>query len=163
MKNFIKEPSTTWLFAKNQYYAMQDVGLHIKGTELRDKSKQTAKATTVLASLTPEIFNHLETKKPLLLQSDKNLADAIYTFLGPEKDVEETEAVINNLKSIAGDDLLDHQFLSTEEISKRGYVLLIIFKRKVQILMFSVFICKIIFYLPSKFDKNTKLQFFCNP
>ena len=105
VKNFIKEPSTTWLFAKNQYYAMQDVGLHIKGTELRDKSKQTAKATTVLASLTPEIFNHLETKKPLLLQSDKNLADAIYTFLGPEKDVEETEAVINNLKSIAGDDL----------------------------------------------------------
>jgi len=121
VKNFIKDPSTTWLFAKNQYYAMQDVGLHIKGTELRDKSKQTAKATTVLASLTPEIFNHLETKKPLLLQSDKNLADAIYTFLGPEKDVEETEAVINNLKSIAGDDLLDHHFLSTEEISKRGY------------------------------------------
>ena len=139
MKNFIKEPSTTWLFAKNQYYAMQDVGLHIKGTELRDKSKQTAKATTVLASLTPEIFNHLETKKPLLLQSDKNLADAIYTFLGPEKDVEETEAVINNLKSIAGDDLLDHHFLSTEEISKRGYVLFIIFKYEVQILIFSVF------------------------
>ena len=107
---------------------MQDVGLHIKGTELRDKSKQTAKATTILASLTPEIFSHLETSKPLLLQSDKNLADAIYTFLGPEKDVEETEAVINNLKSIAGDDLLEHHFLSTEEISKRGYVLLLISK-----------------------------------
>jgi hypothetical protein len=60
--NFIKEPSIAWLFAKNQYYAMQDVGLHIKGTELRNNSKQTAKATTILASLTPEIFNHLKTK-----------------------------------------------------------------------------------------------------
>ena len=97
--------------------------MHIKGTELRGKSEQTAKATTVLASLTPEIFKHLETKKPLLLQSDKELADAIYLFLGPEKDVVETEGVINNLKSIAGDDLLEHNFLSSEEISKRGYVL----------------------------------------
>ena len=29
--NFIKQPSLSWLFAKNQFYAMQDVGLHIKG------------------------------------------------------------------------------------------------------------------------------------
>jgi hypothetical protein len=43
------------------------------------------------------------------------LADAIYTFLGPEKDVEETEGVINNLKSIAGDDLLEHNFLSSND------------------------------------------------
>ena len=34
-KNFIKEPSTSWLFAKNQFYAMQDVGLHIKGKEVQ--------------------------------------------------------------------------------------------------------------------------------
>ena len=70
VRNFIKNPSTTWLFAKNQFYALQDVGLHIKGTELRGKSEQTAKATTVLASLTPEIFDHLQTKKPLLLQNN---------------------------------------------------------------------------------------------
>ena len=33
----------------------------------------------------------------------------------------ETEGVINNLKSIAGDELLEHQFLTKEEIAKRGY------------------------------------------
>ena len=33
----------------------------------------------------------------------------------------ETEGVINNLKSIAGDDLLEHHFLTKEEIAKRGY------------------------------------------
>ena len=33
----------------------------------------------------------------------------------------ETEGVINNLKSIAGDDLLEHHFLSKDEIAKRGY------------------------------------------
>ena len=32
-----------------------------------------------------------------------------------------TTNVINNLKSIAGDDLLQHNFLSEEEISQRGY------------------------------------------
>ena len=118
--NFIKEPATSWLFAKNQFYALQDVGLHIKGTELRGKSEQTAKATCTLASLTPEIFDHLQAQKPLFLKSDGKLGDAIYTFAGSEKDVQETEGVINNLKSIAGDDLLEHNFLSSEEIAKRG-------------------------------------------
>ena len=61
--NVIKNPSITWLFAKNQYYSMQDVGLYIKGTEFRGKSEQTAKATTALASLTPKIFNHLEAER----------------------------------------------------------------------------------------------------
>ena len=68
--NFIKEPSIAWLFAKNQYYAMQDVGLHIKGTELRDKSEQTARATCKTAALSHEIFEHLNEgyEKPLFLQ-----------------------------------------------------------------------------------------------
>ena len=61
--NVIKNPSITWLFAKNQYYSLQDVGLYIKGTELRGKSEQTAKATTALSSLTPKIFNHLDAKR----------------------------------------------------------------------------------------------------
>ena len=95
----------------------------IKGTELRVKSKQTAKATCTLASLTPEIFDYLKAKRPLLLKSDKDLGDAIYTFSGSKKDVQTTQGVIDNLKSIAGDDLLEHDFLSSEEISKRGYVI----------------------------------------
>ena len=68
--NFIKEPSIAWLFTKNQYYAMQDVGLHIKGTELRDKSEQTARATCKTAALSHEIFEHLNEgyEKPLFLQ-----------------------------------------------------------------------------------------------
>ena len=68
--NFIKEPSIAWLFAKNQYYAMQDVGLHIKGTELRDKSEQTARATCKTAALSHEIFEHLNEgyERPLFLQ-----------------------------------------------------------------------------------------------
>ena len=68
--NFIKEPSIAWLFAKNQYYAMQDVGLHIKGTELRDKSEQTARATCKTAFLSHEIFEHLNEgyERPLFLQ-----------------------------------------------------------------------------------------------
>ena len=41
---------------------MLDVGLHAKGTEFRSKPKQTANATMRLASLTPEIFNHLKTE-----------------------------------------------------------------------------------------------------
>jgi len=118
--NFLKNPALTWLFAKNQFYAMQDVGLHIEGTELRDKSKQTAKATCTLASLTPEIFEHLRGDQPLFL-NDASYGDAIYTFAGSEADVKETEGVINNLKSIAGDDLLEHHFLTKEEIKKRGY------------------------------------------
>ena len=122
VRNFVKEPGTSWLFAKNQFYAMQDVGLHIKGTELRQKSDQTAKATCTLASLTPEIFDHLQAKRPLLLKSNGGLGEAIYTFSGSEKDVQETEEVINNLKSIAEDDLLEHHYLSSEEIDKRGYV-----------------------------------------
>ena len=38
--NCLKDPSIFWLFAKNQFYALQDVGFHIKGTELRDRSDQ---------------------------------------------------------------------------------------------------------------------------
>ena len=94
----------------------------IKGTELRQKSDQTAKATCTLASLTPEIFDHLQAKRPLLLKSNGGLGEAIYTFSGSEKDVQNTEEVIDNLKSIAEDDLLDHHYLSSEEIDKRGYV-----------------------------------------
>ena len=41
---------------------------HINGTELRDKSEQTAKATCTLASLTPEIFDYLKADKPLFLK-----------------------------------------------------------------------------------------------
>ena len=37
--NFIKQPSLTWLFAKNQFYAMQDVGLHIKGKAVEGLGK----------------------------------------------------------------------------------------------------------------------------
>jgi len=119
--NFLKEPSISWLFLKNQYYAMQDVGLHIQGTQLRDNSKQTANATCRLASLTPHILKNIESKRPLLLQSNENIGDAIYTFSGSDKAVEDTENVINSLSSIAGDELLEHNFLSKEEISSRGY------------------------------------------
>ena len=93
----------------------------IKGTEFRQKSEQTAKATCTLASLTPEIFDHLQAKRPLLLKSNR-WGEAIYTFSGSEKDVQETEEVIDNLKSIAEDDLLEHHYLSSKEIDKRGYV-----------------------------------------
>ena len=89
---------------------------------MRQKSDQTAKATCTLASLTPEIFDHLQAKRPLLLKSNGGLGEAIYTFSGSEKDVQNTEEVIDNLKSIAEDDLLDHHYLSSEEIDKRGYV-----------------------------------------
>ena len=88
---------------------------------MRQKSDQTAKATCTLASLTPEIFDHLQAKRPLLLKSNR-WGEAIYTFSGSEKDVLETEEVIDNLKSIAEDDLLEHHYLSSEEIDKRGYV-----------------------------------------
>lgn len=121
LTNFLKEPSTSWLFAKNQYYAGLDVGLHIAGTEWRDSSEQTAKATMTLASLTPEILDHLEATKPLLLKSNEIVGSAIYTFAGTYKDVEKIESVINNLKSIAGNNLLEHNFLSTDEIENRGY------------------------------------------
>ena len=30
-RNVLREPSIMWLFVKNQYYAMLDVGLHVKG------------------------------------------------------------------------------------------------------------------------------------
>ena len=49
------------------------------------------------------------------------VGDAIYTFAGTEEEMQTTTNVINNLKSISGDDLLEHYFLSEEEISKRGY------------------------------------------
>ena len=58
---------------------------------------------------------------PSFYSSDDSYGDAIYTFAGTEADVSETEGVINNLKSIAGDDLLEHHFLSKDEIAKRGY------------------------------------------
>ena len=51
------------------------------------------------------------------------MAENVLIFHGSEKDVEKTEDIIDNLKSIAGDELLEHHFLSTEEIAKRGYVL----------------------------------------
>ena len=66
--NFLKNPALSWLFAKNQFYALQDFGLHIDGTQLRSKSEQTAKATCTLASLTPEIFDYLKADKPLFLK-----------------------------------------------------------------------------------------------
>ena len=66
--NFLKNPALSWLFAKNQFYALQDVGLHIDGTQLRSKSEQTAKATCTLASLTPEIFDYLKANRPLFLK-----------------------------------------------------------------------------------------------
>ena len=66
--NFLKNPALTWLFTKNQFYALQDVGFHIKGTEVRNKSEQTAKATCTLASLTPEIFDYLNAGRPLILK-----------------------------------------------------------------------------------------------
>ena len=47
--------------------------------------------------------------------------DAIYTFAGTDADVKETEGVIDNLKSIGGEELLEHHFLSTNEIAARGY------------------------------------------
>ena len=60
--NVLREPSIIPLFLKNQWFALQDVGFHAKGTELRGKSEQTANATMRLASLTPEIFRHLDTE-----------------------------------------------------------------------------------------------------
>merc|ERR1719204_3049317 len=51
---FLKEPSIAWLFAKNQYYALQDVGLHKPGTQLRGIEEQTAAATMNHAYLTKE-------------------------------------------------------------------------------------------------------------
>ena len=60
----------------------------------------------------------------MLLESKESIGDAIYTFAGTEEEVEETEAVINNLKSIGNqgnDDILEHHFLSREEITQRGY------------------------------------------
>ena len=53
--------------------------------------------------------------------SDDSYCDAINTFAGTEVEVAEHESVINNLKCIAGDDLLEHHFLTKEEIAKRGY------------------------------------------
>ena len=78
--NFLKEPSLSWLFAKNQYYAMQDVGLHIPGTELRNKEEQTAKATMTLANVTTEFFKHLEEgeEKPLFLQTKDEIGKSIF-------------------------------------------------------------------------------------
>ena len=68
--NCLKDPSIFWLFAKNQFYALQDVGFHIKGTELRDRSEQTARTTCRTAALSEQIFNHLNEgyEKPLFLQ-----------------------------------------------------------------------------------------------
>ena len=59
----------------------------------------------------------------MILQSDEKLAENVLIFHGSEKDVEKTEDIIDNLKSIVGDELLEHHFLSTEEIAKRGYIL----------------------------------------
>jgi len=133
--NCLKDPSIFWLFAKNQFYALQDVGFHIKGTELRDRSEQTARTTCRTAALSEHIFNHLNEgyEKPLFLHNpnaysgkkfdgkEDDIGDAIYTFAGSEEEVQTTMNVINNLKSIAGDDLLEHHFLSKEEIAARGY------------------------------------------
>jgi len=117
---FLKEPSIAWLFAKNQYYALQDVGLHKPGTQLRGIEEQTAAATMNHAYLTKEIFSEIRSPKPLLLESEDSRC-ALYTFMGGEKDVEETQSVVNSLTEIGGEKLLDHQYLSKEEIADRGY------------------------------------------
>ena len=111
---------TSLLFAKNQFHAIQDVGLHIKGTELRSKSEQTAKVSCTLASLTEEILDHLGGKRPLLMKSDEELAYSLHAFDGSDKDVNEFVNVFQNIKDIAGEDIAGHHFLSTEEIAKRG-------------------------------------------
>ena len=60
-------------------------------------------------------------EKNYVIDDYDQVGDAIYTFAGTEEEMETTTNVINNLKSIAGDDLLQHNFLSEKEISQRGY------------------------------------------
>ena len=106
---------------------MLDVGLHVRGTELRSSKEQTANATIRLAGLTNQIFKHLQTDqvRPLLMESNDKIADAIYIFTGSEAEVGESEDVVSNLKSIvrneSNDDLLENRFLSNEELTQRGY------------------------------------------
>lgn len=128
LKNLLREPSIFPLLMKNQWYSMLDVGLHVRGTEFRSKKKQTANATIRLASLTNEVFKHLKTEdeaRPLLMESRDSIGDAIYIFTGTEAEVEESEAVVSNLKSIVNnernDDILENTFLSREEIAQKGY------------------------------------------
>ena len=60
-------------------------------------------------------------EKNYVIDDYDQVGDAIYTFAGTEEEMQTTTNVINNLKSIAGDDLLQHNFLSEKEISQRGY------------------------------------------
>jgi len=120
--SLIKEPSLLLLFAKNQYYAMLDVGFHMKGTNLRSESEQTAATTCTFASVTPKVLKHLENERPLILDgSDVIKAKAVYTFSGKDEEVKEIQGVIKNLESIAGGNLLEHKFLKDTEIKERGF------------------------------------------
>ena len=59
------------------------------------------------------------------MESRDSIGDAIYIFTGTEAEVEESEAVVSNLKSIVNnernDDILENTFLSREEIAQKGY------------------------------------------
>merc|ERR1719312_1650142 len=101
---------------------MLDVGFHMKGTQIRSDSQQTAATTCTFASVTPKVLKNLESDKPLILDGSNVLkGKAVYTFSGKDSDVQEIEGVINNLERVAGGNLLKHNYLDDQEIKTRGF------------------------------------------
>jgi len=115
----IREPSVLSLFAKNQYYAMGDVGLHMAWTRLKPAHLTTAHTTTNHAHISKEVVKKLNLPKPAIMESRPE-AKAVHVHVGDDATLVETNNVFEHLKEVAGD-LVENVKLTEEEIEARGY------------------------------------------
>jgi hypothetical protein len=137
LAGLIKEPQTLLLFAKNQLFALKDVGLHIEGirlliytffllqsnitsgTNLAAPEDTTAYLTTQHAFLSHQILDQLCPPKPVIMQSMED-KQALHLHLGGTQGLKEANGVFKQLSDVSGDAVM-HRKLTETELTNRGY------------------------------------------
>ena len=119
-RTLLSDPGYWLLALKNQWNAVKDVGLYMRGTYLTSASNTTAYTSIIHGSLTPVILKELNLPYTVLYLSNER-SMSLDAAPGRKKSKGRFINAKDRLEETVGSEMLEERVLSKEEARSRGY------------------------------------------
>ena len=116
----LRDPGFWLLALKNQWNALKDVGLYMRGTALNPAHKTIAYTSIPHASLTPVILRELQLPYTVLYMSNER-SMSLDATPGKMKKKSRFVDAKGRMEQIVGSEMIEERVLTKEETVRRGY------------------------------------------